>query len=51
MTSCSNNKQIHCGCVEKTITGKVSCKSNNVEIVMNDPVMTHHKDRSPYLKK
>ena len=49
--SCSNKQQIHCGCVEKTITGKVSCRSNNVEIVMNDPVMTRHKDRPLYLRK
>ena len=49
--SCSNNKQIHCGCVEKTITSKVSYRSNNVEIVMNDPVMTRHKDRPLYLRK
>ena len=49
-------KQIWCANVETiisptTVTGEVSCSSNNVGHVINDPVATHRKGRPPFLRK
>ena len=49
--SCSSNKQIHSESVERTVTGEVSCSSNNVQLALNDPVVTRRKGRPPYLRK
>ena len=45
-------KQIWCANVETTaIGGEVSCSSNNIEHVINDPIVAHRKGRRPYLRK
>ena len=49
--SCSNNKQIHSESVERIVTGKVSCNSNNIQLALNDPVVTCRKGRPPCLRK
>ena len=49
--SYSSNKQIHSESMERTVTGKVSCSSNNVQLVLNDPIVTCHKGRPPFIRK
>ncbi|KAH9723117.1 protein FAR1-RELATED SEQUENCE [Citrus sinensis] len=49
--SCSNNKQINNESVERTVIGEVSCSSNNVQLALNDPVVTRRKGRPPCLRK
>ena len=45
-------KQIRCASVETTaIGGEVSCSSNHIEHVINDPVAAHRKGRPPCLRK
>ena len=49
--SCSSNKQINSESVERTVIGEVSCGSNNVQLALNDPVVTRRKGRPPCLRK
>ena len=49
--SCSSNKQINSERVERTVIGEVSCGSNNVQLVLNDSVVTRRKGRPPFLRK
>ncbi|KAH9769761.1 protein FAR1-RELATED SEQUENCE [Citrus sinensis] len=49
--SCSSNKQINSESVERTVIGEVSCSSNNVQLALNDPVVTRCKGRPPCLRK
>ncbi|KAH9728859.1 protein FAR1-RELATED SEQUENCE [Citrus sinensis] len=49
--SCSSNKQINSESVGRTVIGKVSCGSNNVQLALNDPVVTRRKGRPPCLRK
>ena len=44
-------KQIRCASVETTAIGEVSCSSNNIEHVINDPVAARRKGRPPCLRK
>ena len=48
--SCSSNKQINSESVERTVIGEVSCGSNNVQLALNDPVVTRCKSRPPCLR-
>ena len=49
--SCSSNKQINSESVERTVIGEVSCGSNNIQLALNDPVVTRRKGRPPCLRK
>ncbi|KAH9730149.1 protein FAR1-RELATED SEQUENCE [Citrus sinensis] len=49
--SCSSNKQINSESVERTVIGEVSCGSNNVQLALNDTVVTHRKGRPPCMRK
>ncbi|KAK9180305.1 hypothetical protein WN943_029513 [Citrus x changshan-huyou] len=49
--SCSSNKQINSESVERTVIDEVSCSSNNVQLALNDPVVTRRKGRPPCLRK
>ncbi|GAY62607.1 hypothetical protein CUMW_219180 [Citrus unshiu] len=49
--SCSSNKRINSESVERTVIGEVSCGNNNVQLALNDPVVTRRKGRPPCLKK
>ncbi|KAK9181445.1 hypothetical protein WN944_024582 [Citrus x changshan-huyou] len=44
-------KQIRCASVETTAIGEVSCSSNNIEHVINDPVAARRKGRPLCLRK
>ena len=44
-------KQIRSASLETTTIGEVSCSSNNIEHVINDPAATCRKCRPPYLRK
>ncbi|XP_024033607.1 protein FAR1-RELATED SEQUENCE 6-like [Citrus clementina] len=44
-------KQIRCASVETTAIGEVSCSSNNIEHVINDPITARHKGSPPRLRK
>ncbi|KAL9463985.1 hypothetical protein AB3S75_001729 [Citrus x aurantiifolia] len=43
--------QIRCASVETTAIGEVSCSSNTIEDVINDPVAARRKGRPPCLRK
>jgi len=49
--SCSSNKQINSESVERTVIGEVSCSSNNVQLALNDSVVTRCKGHPPCLRK
>ncbi|XP_015387579.1 protein FAR1-RELATED SEQUENCE 2-like [Citrus sinensis] len=49
--SCSSNKQINSENVERTVVDEVSCSNNNVQLALNDPVVTCRKGRPPCLRK
>ena len=44
-------KQIRSASLETTTIGEVSCSSNNIEHVINDPVAARRKGRPPCLRK
>ncbi|KAH9681032.1 protein FAR1-RELATED SEQUENCE [Citrus sinensis] len=49
--TCSSNKQINSESVERTVIDEVSCSSNNVQLALNDLVVTRRKGRPPCLRK
>ncbi|KAK9213680.1 hypothetical protein WN944_005665 [Citrus x changshan-huyou] len=44
-------KQSRCASAKTTAIGEVSCSSNNIEHVINDPVAARRKGRPPCLRK